>query len=481
MKFRQRYFLAFAILASLVRLPASDSVQEGFEDRMFEKQAEYKNAMHHRNDYQASPFYVGDRLSGSKTPTMMRKTQEGEWYPYRTSYLDRPVEIGDEIAIVRTSNTNHTMVKTAYDKKGNIISIHAWDRHKGSPLPMRLDVLAEPIVKDEIESTVAKLRVVYNAYGEVISKAAWNKVTGEKIAVPAAVPFTNYINEDKYWAFVERQKLYERSYEDLYVDRGAVRSHRMRKLVRYGNPFGVPEEIEVYEERPIIERHYEDAHYEADAFIGIFSADFDSTLTGNGVSAKTQTSSKSYIEVGADTEILGHSVAFRYLNLDNSGTLLSGIGNFDGLAYTRGSVFDQGLSDFDFTYRKEFTRGEQGDFGVNWLFSLKYLDMDMRLRDPATGNTMQTDEQVILPTLGFEVIKNMSDHIDLYGQAKVFSLQDTSLTEYYVGGKYYFHPENVNDWRVSLGFKSYNIESTSNDDKIDLSHEGFRVALERGF
>ena len=143
--------------------------------------------------------------------------------------MDKPVEIGDEIAIVRTSTTKHTIIKSSYDKKGNIISIHAWDRRNGQDLKISLDVLAEPIVKDEIESTVAKLRIVYNSYGEVISKAAWNKVTGEKIASPAAVPFTNYINEDKYWAFVERQKLYERSYEDMYVDRGASKNEAYAK------------------------------------------------------------------------------------------------------------------------------------------------------------------------------------------------------------------------------------------------------------
>ena len=89
-----------ALLAGLVSAPwASDAMNDGAADRLHEKQAEYKNAMHHRNDYQSSPFYIGKRMDGAHTPTMMRKTHEREWYPYRTSYLDRPVEIGDEIAI----------------------------------------------------------------------------------------------------------------------------------------------------------------------------------------------------------------------------------------------------------------------------------------------------------------------------------------------------------------------------------------------
>ena len=475
------FLVALSVFAQSSALYASDSVEEAMSDRIFEKNVEYKGANHNRNDYQASPFYIGKRLDGVKTPPMMKKTQEGEWYPYRTSYLDQPVEIGDEIAIVRTSTTKHTIMKTSYDKKGNIISIHAWDRKTGQDLKMSLDILAEPIVKDEIESTVAKLRIVYNSYGEVISKAAWNKVTGEKIASPAAVPFTNYINEDKYWAFVERQKLYERSYEDMYVDRGAVRTKRMRKMVRYGNPFGVPQEIEVYEERPIVERHFEDAHYENDGYLALISADMEgSVVDGAGRNVTLGKSSGTYLEAGFDVNIFKHAVSFRYLNLDNEAVLGGALTDFDSRQFNVGTVFNQSVSDFDFTYRREWVRSERGEFGINWLFSLKYLDFDLSLTDP-NGTSASINGPVLLPTFGAEMIKNMSDHIDLYAQAKLFSYSDTSLTEYDLGAKYYFHPEHVDDWRVSFGLKGYNLNAKSNDDKIDVEHSGYRLALERGF
>lgn len=480
MKRLGKFIIALSLLVHSYVLNASDSVEEGMADRIFEKNSDYKESNHNRNDYQASPFYIGKRLDGVKTPAMMKKTQEGEWYPYRTSYVDRPVEIGDEIAIVRTSTTKHTILKSSYDKKGNIISIHAWDRSNGQDLQMSLDILAEPIIKDEIESTVAKLRIVYNSYGEVISKAAWNKVTGEKIASPAAVPFTNYINEDKYWAFVERQKLYERSYEDMYVDRGAVRTKRMRKMVRYGNPFGVPQEIEVYEERPIVERHFEDAHYEHDGHLAMISANMKGSIVGgNNPAATISKSSGTYLEAGFDVDVFKHAISFRYLNLDNESTLLGNLASFDGQAFGNGTIFNQSISDYDFTYRREWVRSERGEFGLNWLFSLKYLDFNLSLRNGAT--TASIEGPVLLPTLGAEMIKNMSDHLDVYAQAKLFSYSDTSLTEYDLGAKYYFHPENVDDWRVSFGLKGYNLDAKSNDDKVNIEHSGYRLALERGF
>tara|TARA_Y100000589_G_scaffold217821_1_gene205475 strand:+ start:47 stop:1489 length:1443 start_codon:yes stop_codon:yes gene_type:complete len=480
MKTIGRFLIALLVTGSVTILFASDSLEEeGTKDRMFEKDVKYKDAKHHHNDYKASPFYIGKTMDGVKTPPMMKKTQQGEWYPYRTSYLDKPVEIGDEIAIVRTSTTKHTIIKSSYDKKGNIISIHAWDRRKGQDLKISLDVLAEPIIKDEIESTVAKLRIVYNSYGEVISKAAWNKVTGEKIASPAAIPFTNYINEDKYWAFVERQKLYERSYEDMYVDRGAVRTKRMRKMVRYGNPFGVPEEIEVYEERPIVERHFEDAHYENDGHIAIIAADMDGSISDGVNRATIGKSSGTYLEAGFDVDLFRHAISFRFLNLDNQSTITGQLQGFDSQNFNTGAVFDQSVSDFDFTYRREWVRSERGEFGINWLFSLKYLDFDLSLANG--GTTASINGPVVLPTFGAEMIKNMSDHIDLIAQAKVFSYSDTSLTEYDLGAKYYFRPENVDDWRLSLGLKGYALDAKSDDDEVDIEHSGYRIALERGF
>ena len=117
MKETGKLIVTLLLTGSASILFASDSLEDGTSDRMFEKNAEYKDAKHHRNDYKASPFYIGKTMDGVKTPPMMKKTQTGDWYPYRTSYLDKPVEIGDEIAIVRTSTTKHTIIKSSMIKR----------------------------------------------------------------------------------------------------------------------------------------------------------------------------------------------------------------------------------------------------------------------------------------------------------------------------------------------------------------------------
>ena len=434
-----------------------------------------------QRDYASSPFYEDKIVGSHASPPVMEKIEKLERRDYGRNFLERPVEVGDEVSIVRTSTTKHSTVKTSYDRKGNIVSIHAWDRRSAKTLPVGIDLLSEPVIKDEIESTVAKLRLVYNAFGEVISKSAWNKVTGEKIAVPPTIPFTNYINEDKYWAYVERQKLFDRSYEDMYLDKGTTRTRRLKKLVRYGNPFGIPEEIEVFEERPIVERHYEDAHYDTDAWVAIFPSSLEGVLASPNSASDILKESKTSFEVGMDLHFLRHALEVRYLRMENSTTLQSGLTGFDNVNFGASSIFDLQLDDLDITYRKEFIRSERGEFGLNWLFSLRYLNFDFSLLDLATQTTASVEGDIILPMLGVEAIKNMSDHIDLIGDFKYFSIKDTGLLEFFVGGKYYFHPENVDDWRLSLGLNQYHIKAQSDDDELDLKQTGFKFALERGF
>jgi|GEM_PF-1002813 hypothetical protein len=439
---------------------------------------------HKQREYAASPFYAEKTMGGKSTPSTMEKIEKRERKEYGTSFLQRPVQIGDEVSIVRTSTSKHSTIKTSYDRKGNVVSIHAWDRKSANTIPVGIELLSEPIVKDEIESTVAKLRLVYNAFGEVISKSAWNKVSGEKIAVPPTVPFTNYINEDKYWAYVERQKLFDRSYEDLYLDKGSTRTRRLKKLVRYGNPFGIPEEIEVYEERPIIERHFEDAHYDTDAWVAVFPAEMSGNIIGGSIFAGIAKKSATYMEAGLDMHFLRHALEMRYLRVDNNGVSDSLIPDFDGLSFQPGSRFDFEVDDVDLTYRKEFIRSERGEFGLNWLFSLRYLKFDLALTDTVaagTGNRSSITGDVILPMLGAEAIKNLSDNVDIFGNLRYFSLKDTGLLDFFIGGKYYFHPENVDDWRVSLGMKQYHFDAKSADDRMDMKHTGIQVALERGF
>ena len=434
-----------------------------------------------QRDYASSPFYEDKIVGSHASPPVMEKIEKLERKEYGSNFLERPVEVGDEVSIVRTSTTKHSTVKTSYDRKGNIVSIHAWDRKSAKTLPVGIDLLSEPIIKDEIESTVAKLRLVYNAFGEVISKSAWNKVTGEKIAVPPTVPFTNYINEDKYWAYVERQKLFDRSYEDMYLDKGATRTRRLKKLVRYGNPFGIPEEIEVFEERPIVERHYEDAHYDTDAWVAVFPSSLAGVLVTPNTASDIVKESKASLEVGMDLHFLRHALEVRYLRMENSTTLQSNLTGFDNVNFAPGSIFNLELDDLDITYRKEFIRSERGEFGLNWLFSLRYLNFDFSLQDLANQVNASIQGDVILPMLGIEAIKNMSDHIDLVGDFKYFSIKDTGLLEFFVGGKYYFHPENVDDWRLSLGLNQYHIKAQNDDDELDLKQTGFKFALERGF
>lgn len=444
-----------------------------------------KPSMHHKQrDYASSPFYEEKIVGSNSSPPVMEKIEKLERKEYGRNFLERPVKVGDEVSIVRTSTTKHSTVKTSYDRKGNIVSIHAWDRKSAKTLPVGIELLSEPIIKDEIESTVAKLRLVYNAFGEVISKSAWNKVTGEKIAVPPTVPFTNYINEDKYWAYVERQKLFDRSYEDMYLDKGATRTRRLKKLVRYGNPFGIPEEIEVYEERPIVERHYEDAHYDTDAWAAIFPAEMSGNIIGAGLFAGVPKSSSTYLEVGLDLHFLRHALELSYSKMENDGLTDTLLTDFDGLSFQSGSKFDFEVDDLDLTYRKEFIRSERGEFGLNWLFTLRYLKFDLSLTDTAaaaTGNNASIDGDVVLPMLGTEAIKNMSDHVDLYASVQYFSIKDTGLLDVFLGGKYYFHPENVDDWRLSLGMKQYHLDAKSADDRVDVKHAGIQFALERGF
>ena len=83
MKKPGKFLITLLLTGSATILFASDSLEEeGTSDRMFEKNVEYKDAKHHRNDYKASPFYIGKTMDGVKTPPMMKKTQQGEWYPY---------------------------------------------------------------------------------------------------------------------------------------------------------------------------------------------------------------------------------------------------------------------------------------------------------------------------------------------------------------------------------------------------------------
>jgi hypothetical protein len=187
--------LAFGLCQGLFPAFASGSFEAGYADRLYEMQFR-QSPEFHRSYQEDSPFYVGVEREGIRRSELSEPFQRGEIGPYNPVMDVRPVEIQDEIAIVRTANTRRSTLKICYDSKGNIVSIHAWDNATGKDLDVNLDVLAEPIVKDEIESSVAKLRIVYNAYGEVVSKAAWNRVTGEKINVPSVIPFTNYVNED---------------------------------------------------------------------------------------------------------------------------------------------------------------------------------------------------------------------------------------------------------------------------------------------
>ena len=83
--------------------------------------------------------------------------------------------------------------------------------------------------------------------------------------------------------------------------------------------------------------------------------------------------------------------------------------------------------------------------------------------------------------LGAEAIKNMSDHVDIFGNLRYFTIKDTGLLDFFVGAKYYFHPENVDDWRVAFGMKQYHFEAKSSDDRMDMKHTGIQIALERGF
>jgi hypothetical protein len=478
MKLCKNLLIAACVLSIAKPTAASGSFEEAYSDRLYEKQFE-KRPMHHGNDYQDSPFYLGVKREGRRTDKLTRNLSKGQIAPYNATMDVRPVELDNEIAIVRTSTTNVGMVKTCYDKKGNIVSITAWDRRTGKDVNVNLDVLSEPIVKDEIESSVAKLRIVYNAYGEVISKAAWNKITGEKIGVPAAVPFTNYISEDKYWAYIERQKLYDRSYEDLYVDRGSVRTKRMKKLVRYGNPFGVPEEVVVYEERPIVERHYEDVSYAVDGFVAMHSASMGGTISGRNQSSTIKDSSSTYLEVGVDLDLFGRQIQTTLTSQSNDSTLLSAVNNFDGRNFAAGSKFSWDLTMLDFTFRRKFIRSERGDFGINWLFTLALADIDLSLTN---GNIKTSIEgSTLLPKVGFEIVKNVNDHFDFNGSLQLFSMGGVTLSQAYFGGKYYFHPEDVDDWRASLGYKMFALEAEDGSDSVDIDHSGIRLALERSF
>ncbi|MBW7875472.1 MAG: hypothetical protein H3C47_05760 [Candidatus Cloacimonetes bacterium] len=396
--------------------------------------------------------------------------------------VDRNPWADEEVAIMRTSMTNYDTIKTCYDRKGNLISIHAWDRRTGQDRPVNLTVLANPIVKDEIESSVARLRVVYNNYGEVVSKQAWNKITGEKVEVPKTVPFTNYIDEDKYWAWVERQKLYERSYTDMYVDRGAVRTKRMKSLMRYNNPFGVPHEVEVYEERPIIERHYDESMLRNDGWIAMWNASLGGSISGVVANVRNSSgfrdASGSHLEVGADIEAFNRRFDIIYTSLSQSSTTV-GASSFNGRNFATGSAFDFDMQGVDIVYRRPFIRSDRGDFGINWLFSLKAAEVDASLRNGAQKSSMSGT--LALPMVGFEMVRNVSDHLDLFGHVRMFSLSDVETTEYQLGGKYYFHPERVDDWRASVGYKGLTLNAEDKNDRLELDFKGVRFALERSF
>jgi hypothetical protein len=88
---------------------------------------------------------------------------------------------------------------------------------------------------------------------------------------------------------------------------------------------------------------------------------------------------------------------------------------------------------------------------------------------------------MLLPTVGGEFIKNMNDHVDLNGHLKMFSLGDVSLFETYLGGKYYFKPQDIDGWRATLGLKSYSIEAKDGSNGFDLEHSGLHFALQRSF
>ena len=65
MKKTGKLLVTLLLTGSAAILFASDSLEEGTTDRMFEKNAEYKDAKHLRNDYKASPFYIDKTMTGS--------------------------------------------------------------------------------------------------------------------------------------------------------------------------------------------------------------------------------------------------------------------------------------------------------------------------------------------------------------------------------------------------------------------------------
>lgn len=422
-------------------------------------------------EYRDSPFYAPERAT----------VEHRNLRPYSTQ--NRALGVDEEVAIMRTSMTNLHTIKTTYDRKGNIITIHSWDRRTGEDVPVNLDVLADPITKDEIESSVAKLRVVYNSYGEVVSRQAWNKITGEKISVPPAIPFTNFIDEDKYWAWVERQKLYERSYADMYVDRGAVRTRRMKSMMQYANPFGVPYEVEVYEERPIVERHYDDGWYRNDVWIAMFSADMTAKVKDRlGASSGVKKKSASHFEVGADVE-LGHKrFDLTYHSIASDSTLNQGL-TFDNRAYGAGSMLDFDLQAVDVAYRRPFVRSDKGDFALNWILSARLMDLEAKLSNQNLGGTniSRLKGTTVMPLIGMETIKNVSDHIDFFGSYRMFDISDVAMNEWQIGAKYYFHPEQVDDWRAVVGLKSLTYEGEESKDFMRISQRGMRFGLEKAF
>jgi hypothetical protein len=472
--------LAFGLCQGLFPAFASGSFEAGYADRLYEMQFR-QSPEFHRSYQEDSPFYVGVEREGIRRSELSEPFQRGEIGPYNPVMDVRPVEIQDEIAIVRTANTRRSTLKICYDSKGNIVSIHAWDNATGKDLDVNLDVLAEPIVKDEIESSVAKLRIVYNAYGEVVSKAAWNRVTGEKINVPSVIPFTNYVNEDKYWAYVERQKYFDRGYEDLYVDRGHIRTKRMKKIVRHNNPFGVPQEIEVYEERPIVERHYSDIRYSNDGYFGFHNAEMSGSIKGLNSSAEIVPNKSTYMELGTDLNLFRRHFEFNFVNMSNDSTLrsVSAGFQFDNIGYGAGTRFNWDVKQLELLARRKFVRSEEGDFGINWLYSLNIMDVDFSLSQG--NNKSEISGLIAVPTFGMEVLKNWNDHFDWIGSAKFFALSGVSLFDMYFGAKYYFRPENVDDWRFNIGYKSFKMAAEDDNDEVDMSHSGLRFSLERSF
>ena len=69
MKKTGKLIVTLLLTGSASILFASDNLEDGTSDRMFEKNAEYKDAKHHRNDYKASPFYIGKTMDGVKNST----------------------------------------------------------------------------------------------------------------------------------------------------------------------------------------------------------------------------------------------------------------------------------------------------------------------------------------------------------------------------------------------------------------------------